>query len=132
MSKDRITKIKELAQGYLYLCSSWIQKKATTQEGSALKEVLAVDVPAIEQYIKDNKNFSNRVSMAQARLEGEDITKVPSFVMGSLYDCTFDEKDFKAIGENDGMLKVAENIFSTLNMRKKSQECIAWMYNADI
>ena len=131
MYKNRITKLKELAQRYLDSCSSWIQEKATTQEGSALKEIMALDVSALEQHIK-NTRFPCRANMARSRLEGKDITKVPSFVMDSLYDCTFDVIDYKAIGENDGMLKVASEIFSTLNMHKKSQECVAWMYNADV
>ena len=133
MAKDRITKLKELAQRYLDSCSSWISEKATTQEGSALKEVLAVkETQELQMYMIEHKGFPNRFKIARTKLEGIDVTKISSFVLDSLYDCSFDVADYKAIGENDGMLKVASEIFSTLNMRKKSQECIAWIYNADV
>ena len=133
MAKDRITKLKELAQRYLDSCSSWIQEKATTQEGSAMKEVLKVqETEDLKLYMAEHKGFPNRFKMARTKLKGIDITKVSSFVLDSLYDCTFDVVDYKAIGENDGMLKVASEIFSTLGMQKKSQECISWQYNADV
>jgi hypothetical protein len=132
MAKDKVTKLKELAQRYLDSCSSWIQEKAVTQEGSALKEVLAVDLKDLPEYIVKHKNFPNSKAMALAKLKGEILNLNSAFVIDSLCDCTFDVDDYKAIGENDGMLKVASEIFSVLGMKEKSQECISWQYNADV
>jgi hypothetical protein len=41
MAKDKLIKLKELAQNYLDNCSFWIREKAAAMNGSALKEVLA-------------------------------------------------------------------------------------------
>ena len=104
MAKDKLTKLKELAQNYLDSCSSWISEKATTQEGSALKEVLAVKGSEnLKKYILEHKGFPLRYNIAQTKLEGKiDVAKWHEFVTQSLCDCTFDVDDYKAIGENDG------------------------------
>ena len=126
----KVEKLKELALNYLDNCSYWIREKAAAVTGSGLKEVL--EEKDLKKYIQDNKRFPNRCEMAQAKLNGEDISENPEFVMQSLWDISFDVDVYKAIGVNDGQLDAAKKIFTILGMHKKAKECSSWMYQMDV
>jgi predicted DsbA family dithiol-disulfide isomerase len=125
----RINGVKKLALGMLEDAIEFIQEKAKTNNESALKEVL--EATYLDLYIQENKAFELRVKIAKARMKGVDITSVPSFVMDSLYDCTFEAEDYKAIGENDGILIALNQIFKKLGMHSKAREACAWTYKFD-
>jgi hypothetical protein len=131
VAKNRLDRVLRVMDDMLNSCIIWIKLQAAKHNESALKEVLAVPEADLPKYAEDNKQFTLRRCIALARISKEDIADNPTYVMESLWNCTFDVTDYKAIGENDGMLKALERSYRALGLRKRAKVCATWMYNGD-
>lgn len=65
--------------------------------------------------------------MVAARIRNEDID-TPSWHVRALYDETFDFEEYKALGENDGELRILEMVFSTFGEKELADRASDAMY----
>jgi hypothetical protein len=70
------------------------------------------------------------LELVKARLKGEDID-TPQWHIKSLYDIEFDYDDYKALGDNDGRLRMLDLVLSHLGEEALAKRAVAAMYNTD-
>jgi hypothetical protein len=95
-----LLKISKLANAHLDNSRTYIQGLATRKGDSALKDVT-----------------------------DEAILNDPDKVMQALYDCDFSPDVYYTIGENDGCLRAACDLFNLLKNTDKAKECLSWVYH---
>ena len=59
----------------------------------------------------------------------EAILNDPDKVMQVLFDCSFSPDVYYTIGENDGSLRAACDLFNILKNTDKAKECLMWIYH---
>jgi len=104
-------------------CENWIEEKCVAK--SAIYNKVAAMTK--EDLLLNINEEGLTMDLVKARLEGKDIA-TPEWQTRCLWDEEFNMDEYKLLGENDGELRVAQEILSMLGEEEWVSRAAAAMY----
>jgi hypothetical protein len=102
-------RLVNLLTNELELCENFLHEKAHAKS-KVLNEVIAIPTEDLPMHINSS---GMKQDLVKERLKGNDID-TPLWHTKVLYDESFDFEEYKALGDNDGELRVLGMIFREL------------------
>lgn len=104
-------------------CENWIEEKCVAKS-AVYKKVIAIPAKYLPMHLNED---GLTMELVKARLEGKDIATT-EWQTRCLWDEEFNIDEYKLLGENDGELRVAQEILSMLGEEKWVSRAADAMY----